>query len=154
MAVVFFHEPIIATKPKVEGPSVSISFRRGQVSFSEEAAKMMGFEIGKTFIEVGFDDETKQLVFVVSKESAPYKAKVENFLVQARKVNVPVIYIWSALNSISGVSTETAQRYPLYSGDGRFYINFAEGVEKPKSKSKPKKKAEAKAVTEEASKKS
>ena len=142
MAVVFFHEPIVATKPKVEGPSVSISFRRGLVSFSKEASEMMGLEVGKSHIEIGYDDETMQLVFVVSTEAAEYKAKVENLYVTATDANVSVIHISSLLDLIKGVSKETACRYPLHSGDGLFYINFSEGVAKPKAKSQSKKKVE------------
>lgn len=149
MAFEFFQGKMIPTKPKVLGPSVSISFRRGQVTFSDDASKMMGLVADESYVEVGFDHETNQLAFRVSTEAAEHKAKVENFLVKAKKINVPVIYIWSALDLIKGVSKETACRYPLHSGEGLFYINFSEGVEKPKAKSQSKKNVKAATVATE-----
>ncbi|MEA4822247.1 MAG: hypothetical protein VB122_08505 [Erysipelotrichales bacterium] len=149
MAFEFFKGKMIPTKPKVLGPSVSISFRRGQVTFSDDASKMMGLVVDESYVEVGFDHETYQLAFRVSTEAAEHKAKVENFLVKAKKINVPVIYIWSALDLIKGVSKEAACRYPLYAEDGLFYIKFSEGVEKPKAKPKPEKMVTAATVAAE-----
>ena len=136
MAMKFFEEKLVSTIGKIEGPSVSISPRRSQVVFSKEAATMMELKIGKSFIEVGYDDEAGQVAFKVSTKAGDAKAKVEALHVQATDVDVPVIYIASYLEKMTKIPSGKACRYPLHKSDeGYFFINLSEGKQKSK---KPK----------------
>ena len=133
MAMKFFNEKLVPTIAKIEGPSVSISYRRSQVAFSKEAATWMELKLEKSFIEVGYDEEAGQVAFKVSYKSGDAKAKVETLHVQATDVDVPVIYIASYLEEISGIPRGLACRYPLHnSGEGYFFINLSEGKQKTK----------------------
>lgn len=140
MAMKFFSEKLVPTIAKIEGASVSISYRRSQVTFSKEAAEMMKLQPGKSFIEVGYDDEAKMVAFKVSTKAGESKAKVENLHVHATNVEVPVIYIASYLEKITGIPKGLSSRYPLHSSEeGYFFINLSEGKEKVKPVKREKK---------------
>ena len=143
MAMKFFEEKLVSTIGKIEGPSVSISPRRSQVVFSNEAATMMELKMGKSFIEIGYDDKAGQVAFKVSATAGDAKAKVEAFHVHAKKIDVPAIYIASYLEKMTKIPSGTACRYPLHRSDeGYFFINLSEGKQKPKPVKRPKQKPE------------
>ncbi|WP_043640675.1 hypothetical protein [Desulfovibrio sp. TomC] len=133
MAMKFFNEKLVPTIVKIEGASVSISYRRSQVTFSKEAVELMKLEPGKSFIEVGYDEDAKRVAFKVSTKPGESKAKVETFHVHAKNIDVPVIYIASYLEEIPGIPRGLACRYPLHSSEeGYFYFDLSEGKEKVK----------------------
>ena len=133
MAMKFFNEKLVPTIVKIEGASVSISYRRSQVTFSKEAVELIKLEPGKSFIEVGYDEDAKSVAFKVSTTAGENKAKVETFHVHAKNLDVPVIYIASYLEEIPGIPRGLACRYPLHSSDeGYFFFNLSEGKQKTK----------------------
>ena len=140
MAMNFFKDKLIPTFGSVEGPSVSISVRRSQVSFSKDAVETMKLQAGKSFIEIGYDDEAKEMAFKVQTKAADNRAEVQNLHVQATNVDVPVIYIGSYLKEIPEISRKSSVRYQLHtSEDGYFFISLNEGKEKTKPQPRQKK---------------
>jgi len=139
MAMNFFKEKLFSNAPQ-KGPLISIAVRRSQVSFSKEAAELMKLEVGKSFVEIGYDDEGKQMGFKVFNEASENRAEVKNLHVKAKKeVDVPVIYIGSYLKEIPEIPRDTSARYPLYSSNGYFFINLNEAMKKIKPQPRQKK---------------
>lgn len=142
MAMNFYNEELVpsASMQKIQGPAVSISFRRSQITFTKEASELMNLVEKESFILVGFDDEAKQVGFQVVKEPTKSTAVVEKKI-----VNIPAapeymfIKVASVLESIPDIPRDAVCKYPLYdSNKGYFYINLSEGCKVPKAKKKPK----------------
>lgn len=125
---------------KMQGPVVSISFRRSQITFTKEATELMNLVEKKTFILVGFDDEAKQVGFQVLKDHTESTAIVEKAIVRTKAApEYMFIKVASVLESIPDIPRDAVCKYPLYdSNKGYFYINLSEGCKVPKAKKKSK----------------
>jgi hypothetical protein len=139
MVMKFFTEDIKPYVPSIKGAKVSISMRRGQVSFSDEASKLMGLETGKTFLAIGYDEDTKILGFKVSSAKGQGMAEVEDLMVYATKTRVHVIYAGSTLEKISAIPTDGSHKFQITKREeGLFCVDLTKGKKNPKAKSKAK----------------
>lgn len=139
MAMKFFTDDIKPYVPSIKGAKVSISMRRGQVSFSKEASDLMKLETGKTFLAIGYDEDAKILGFKVSSEKGQGMAEVEDLMVYATKATVHVIYAGSTLEKIPSIPTDGSHKFQITKGeDGIFCVDLTKGKKNPKAKSKAK----------------
>ena len=123
MAMKFFTEEIKPYVPSIKGATVSISMRRGQVTFSKEASDMMGIQTGQTYISIGYDEDTKTLGFKVNTKKDIGMAEVEDLTGPATKATVNAIYIGSLLEKIPAIPTDGSHKFQVIKGeDKEIYI--------------------------------
>lgn len=129
--MVFYTGKLIPSKTvqKIQGPGVSISFSRSQITFNKEASDLMGLVENKTFVLVGFNNAEKQVGFQVSKERTESSA-----VVQKKVVKIPAapeymfIKVASVLEEYKEIPRKGVYKYPLHkSEEGYCYINISEG---------------------------
>jgi len=145
MAWAFFKEEIEPYVTSITGPTISLSMRRGQISFSKQASELMKIQANKSYLAIGYEEEGKLLGFKVLDQKEPGSALVEELMVYAIEQTVDVIYAFSALDKIPGIPRDGSYKYLIQEGEnGIFFVDLAKGKKNPKAKSNPKPKAKAK----------
>jgi hypothetical protein len=139
MAMKFFSEEIKPYVSSIKGPTISLSMRRGQISFSTEASELLKLKTDKSYIAIGYDEENNLLGFKVLSKKEPGTALVEELKVYAIKQSVNVIYAFSLLDKISDIPRDGSYKYLIQEGEGDvFYVDLSKGKKNPKAKSKVK----------------
>ena len=149
MAWEFFKEEIKPYVASITGPTISLSMRRGQISFSKEASKLLKIQANKTYLAIGYEDEGKLLGFKVLDKKEPGSVLVEELKVYAIDGTVDVIYAFSALDKIPAIPRDGSYKYLIQEGEGGiFFIDLGKGKKNPKVKSKAKSKSKPKVESE------
>ncbi|BAH76686.1 hypothetical protein [Solidesulfovibrio magneticus] len=139
MGFEFFTDEIKPAIGPITGPTVSISMRRGQVSFSAAASTLMKLKTGKTFIAIGYDKDNNLLGFKVASKKEQGMAPVEELKVYATGTSVDVIYAFSTLDKIPAIPRDGSYKYLVSEGEaGVFFVDLGKGKKNPKAKSKAK----------------
>ena len=137
MGFEFFTEEIKPYVPSLKGATISLSMRRGQISFSKEASDLLRLKTAKTYISIGYDKENNLLGFKVFSKKEPGTAVVEELKVYATGTSVDVIYAFSTFDKIPAIPRDGSYKFLIKEGeDGVFYVDLAKGKKNPKAKSK------------------
>jgi len=139
MAWEFYKEEIVPYVPSIKGPTISLSMRRGQISFSKEASKLLNLKTGKSYILIGYEEENNLLGFKVLEKKEQGAVLVEELKVYAVKGSVDIIYAFSAMDKIPGIPRDGSYKYGIQEGEGGiFFVDLGKGKKNPKAKSKAK----------------
>lgn len=139
MAWEFFKEKIVPYVPSIKGPTISLSMRRGQISFSKEASKLLSLKTGKSYVSIGYEEEKKLLGFKILEKEEQGAVLVEELKVHAIKQSVDAIYAFSALDKIPDIPRDGSYKYGIQEGeDGIFFVDLGKGKKNQKAKSKAK----------------
>ncbi len=137
MAFKFFEEEITPYIPSLKGPTISLSMRRGQVSFSKEASTLLKLKTGQTYLTIAYDDVEDLLGFKVYNTKQPGSALVQDLQVYATGTSVNVIYAFSIFEKIPTIPKDGSYKYSIKEGDGGiFQVDLKKGKKNPKAKSK------------------
>lgn len=133
----FFKDDIKPYVPSLKGPTISLSMRRGQISFSKEASELMQLKAGKSYVAIGYEHEKNLLGFKVLSKKEKGSAPVEELKVYAIDTTVDVIYAFSALDKIESIPRDGSYKYLVEKGDGGiFFVDLNKGKKNPKAKKK------------------
>lgn len=135
MTMEMFNEKLVEKRENITGPSVSLSYRRTQATFSKEAAKLMNLSTESCYISFGFDKKANQLGFFVSNEPGSQKAQVKLLHVGATNVDCLYVNMASIFDKYPALQFEKAVVFPLHEHEKKyFYISLNEGKSKPSKK--------------------